>query len=830
MPLFDHSAEDELSLDDLRQLQEHYKDAQLIRTLKAAGVSASNIKKSMGKLAQTDPHMFLRLSLALKRHRVLIDDKIDKQQLKKIVESAREYQHAHERFENSYWGLAGKIVAFTKKYSPTMLAAWAFKQQFGKDGAYARNLTVQLQVSGNAAARSGWVLMKQSLEFAAVEANITEALSRYGLDHSRAGKTAEEFTRYFGHDAALARQVMIRLASSAKIANVEVGEFWNVVVEQQKEYGRGAMRTALDLQLNLKLFRATGEELAKSRMYASYLRGDRDQTIWPQLMTESLMKWHKDSNKLGTQLGALGIVVAEAYRQAGKHGKSQESVRREADAYAHVARGTSWMRLRLGTQTLEAIEKKVRETQAAHVGMSWDEATRRVLQARYGNQQLGVATAIFNTFAAGEKTSSPEEIVKLDESLDRTMLGVVQGMEEQWRQQSNDSIYMHMVHAGVDAASAAGVVATVRAGGLKHAERNAARAAGDMRDVQKSLKTSADFLVQTDEAGTTLIQRAMAMTQRMFATPLGKLAAAAGLVWMKLGIDGFYKVKMLLDWFRAGLAYARIAGLTTATGTIAFLKQELQSAGVVANDLKQMAFSAGRIALPVALGVGGVYAMGEAARWRVKESEAQRSAMQTARAMREPATPPRLADARQLDAVNPEKLLDQHDPGEHEVQARTSTLNEIKEAVQAVPRGVVLTEGGKVDFHQPRQPFLITTLQQVPQPPPTLVRGVDERVVPPRRPPTLRRVRYQPRTDQEAAMVASGVPITATGRIAISALAQIESTRRQKEFRDLWFTAMGADMYTSESGRVFVKCRFERFAELVAGVPIYKALSVSTRG
>jgi hypothetical protein len=823
MPIFDHSAEGSLSIADLQQMQATYQDAQLLRSLKAAGVSGSNIKKSMAQLAQTDPHMFLRLSLALKRNRVLIGDKIDKNRMKELVAAGRDFHAAHERFENSYWGLAGKIAAFTKKHSPSVLAAWAFKQQFGKDGAYARNLTVQLQVSGNAAAASGWVLLKQSIEFAAVEANITEALTRHGLDHSRASKTAEEFTRYFGHNAALARQVMTRLAVSAKIANLEVGEFWNVVVEQQKEYGRGAMRTALDLQLNLKLFRDTAKELAGSHMYESYMSGDRDQTIWPQLMSESMMKWHKDSNKLGTQLGALGVVVAEAYRVAAKHGKSQKGVQREAEAYAHVARGTSWMRLRLGTQTLEALERKVRETQAAYVGMSWDEATARVLRARYGNQQLGVATAIFSAFVGGEKLSSPEEIIKLDESLDRTMLGVVSGMEAQWKQESNDSIYMHMVHAGVDSAAAAGVVATVRAGGLKDAVRNAEKTSGEMRTVQQSLKTSADYLVQTDEASTTLISRAMALTQRMFATPLGKLAAAAGLVWMKLGIDGFYKVKMLIDWFRAGMAYARIAGLTTATGTIAYLKQELQSAGVLASNLKQMAFSAGRVALPVTIGAAGIYETTQAAKWRVKEAEAQRAALQTAKAIRDPATPPRLADARQVDKLDPEEILSKYDPGEREVQTQTTVLNEVKQAAQASSTATVLT-GGLQDFHDRRKPLLLTVLQQPSQAPPIVGRAATRRP-----PPELRRVRYQPRTEREASLVASGVPITSTGRIAISTLAQIESTRRQNEFRNLWFTAMGADVHTSETGQVFVKCRFERFAEFVSGTLIYKALSVSTR-
>lgn len=826
MPVFDHGAEGGLKFAELRRMQATYQDAQLVKTLKAGRINLRRIQKSMGALAVSDPRLFMQLSLALKRNRVIVDGALNEQRLKELVAAGEEHRHLQERFENSYWGLTGKVVKFCHQHSPTVMAVWALKQQFGKDGVYARNLAIDLQTAGTAAEQSRSVLLRQSLEFAALEANVTEQLARYGLDTSRSRKITEDFRRYFGNNAALAKQVMARLALTAKIANINADELMKLLVEQQLAYGRGAAKTAVDLHLNQKMFRQVAAELSSSRMYASYMEGSADPNIWPELMTQSMLMWHKASGSVGAQLKTTGLLVAEAYRQAAKHGKSQELVRKEADTYIHLARGTSWMRIRLGTQTLAQLEAKARETQAANAGLSFQEATRRVLLARYGQDQLGAASAIFDAYLAGDKAYSPEAIVKLDESLDRTMLGVVDHMQQQWKTMSDDAIFMQMVHAGASEAAAAGTVLTVRAGGLAGAKQHSGLTGEQLENNRKRLKESADFLIDTDITATTSIQRVMAMSQRFIATPLGKLAAAAGLFWSKLALDGYYKVKMLIDWFRAAFAYARIAGVTSAAGVVGFLKQELASASAIAKDLRNLASTAGRIALPTAVGAVAGYRAVQAAEWRVKEADAVQTALKVAKGSTHGNVAlPQLADAGRLG--DPDKLIDRYDhtegPAADELVQMRAKLRRIIDTKDAPERPKLLTIGGLAHPVYQQQPLLLTARQLKPLPSTTKDRAAE-----------LRRagtqvVQYQPRTEREAAFVASGIPLTSTGRIAISALAQLESTRRQKEFQYLWLSAMGGDIRTSEQGEVYVRCRFDNFAQLVAGVPIYKALSVTSR-
>ena len=819
MPHFGRGVEGEglLSLADLRQMQDTHRDAQLIKSLKAAGVNARRIKQSMAQLAATDPLVHQQLSLALRRNRVILDGQLDKKRLKQLITAGEDYHDMHERFEKAFWGMGGKVVEFCKRHSPTALAVWALKQQFGKDGVFSRMLAVNLKTAGNAADNGRLALLQQSVRFAAVEANISEQLTRYGLDHHKAGKMTDEFTRYFGDNEQVAKQVFARLAGSAKMANADVGEMWNIVIEQQQAYGRGALQTAVDLHLNVKLFRGVAHEIASNEMLAHYAKGDSAPNIWPQLMTESLVKWHKSTDKVGTNLKAAGLLVAEAYQQAAKHGKAQGLVQREADAYVHLAHGTSWMRASVGIKTLDMIERKVKEVQAAKIGISWAEASREVLLARYGQDQLPVAESIFDLFVRGDRANSPEAIMKLDESLDKTMLSTATAMQEQWEQQSNDAIYMHMTHLGVDNAAAAGVVLTVRAGGLAQAQTKNAHLAQHLDNNRERLKESAEFLVDTDVTATTSIQRVMAMCQQFIATPLGKLAASTGMLGVKLALDGFYRIRMMADWFRAGFAYARMAGLTSVTGLMAFVRQELSAAGMIAQDLRALAGTAGRIAVPTALGATATYSAANAATWRVKEADAQAAALRIAAPVDQVSSRlPSMARVDQL-STDPDKLLDRYDKQDVPPSGMSTTAT----ITAGQPPPEVLHTGGLRHPVKREQPLLITARQYLPQPPaPAGTAG-------PQTPPATRLVQYQPRTEREAALVASGIPLTATGRVAISTLAQIESSRRQKEFRNLWLSAMGGDIHTSETGRTFVLCRFDGFSQLVAGVPIAHALSVS---
>jgi hypothetical protein len=192
--------------------------------------------------------------------------------------------------------------------------------------------------------------------------------------------------------------------------------------------------------------------------------------------------------------------------------------------------------------------------------------------------------------------------------------------------------------------------------------------------------------VDSDITATSSIQRVMAMAQRWIATPLAKLATAAGIVGTKLALDGYYKAAMIMDWFRAALAYARMAGLTTATGLVSYVKLELLSAGRIMHDLKAMAGTAGKIAVPamlMALGTTGKLRAED----RVQASTAAHQAMKLVKDRKPPELPP-LVDP---DKLNPDKITKQAERDQRTVAALQQVANLQRSNQQAAAQALTIT-------------------------------------------------------------------------------------------------------------------------------------------
>lgn len=819
MPI-DRSAEGQLSFTELLRIRDVHKDQQIIRDLRMAGVSLRGLQKSFAALAASDPMKFMQLQGALQRQGVIIKGRIDQQRVQQLVKSGTEFHTAHERLTNSFWGLTGKVVDLAKRYSPTALAVMAYKQMFGKDGLYVRTLATNLQTIGSYSDQTGMTLLRQSMAFADMEANIVEQLRRYGLIHDKheASKITKEYAKYFGTNATVARQVMARVAATAKMTDTNVDELFDILIQQHKTYGQGALKTAAELHLNTQRYRRTANLLTSSEMFRSYMDGKGMQTVWPSLMQETFMQWQKGFTETGTSVQGIGKLVALSYEHAAKHGKMQKRVQREADAYVHVLKGADWMRVGIGTNVLERLERKVKEVQIARTGITEADAVRQVLIARYGANQLGNVEPILRAFMRGERAYTPEAILQVDQSLDATLLETTTEMQQLWKKMSTRGVLQHALAAGADYTSAFGVALTVEQGGLLRTEQQAADTRTRSQRNLKLLHDSADFLVESDITATTGIQRIMAMAQRWLATPLGKLAAAAGILGTKLALDGYYKATMIMDWFRAALAYARMAGLTTAGGLIAYVKLELLKAGQVLRDMRSMAGAAGRIIIPAAL-------LGLAAtRAPARAQDNATAAMAASQAMK-------VVDQRKVPQLPGLAAPAELDPAKIAERAkRDASLAEMAKRQDTSRRDTTRQLGTALahPVYQDR-PLTMNAMQLPPQPPTLAERTTGVPGTPTRPIAELRTVQVAPRSELESQLLASGIPLTSTGRIAISTLARIESSRRMSEMRELWISAMGGRVHRSETGREVVRVQFTDFARMVSGMYINRAFAIARR-
>jgi hypothetical protein len=818
--LIDRSAEGQLSFTELLHIRDVHKDQQIIRDLRTAGVSLRGLEKSFAALAASDPMKFMQLHHALQRQGVIIKGRIDQQRVQQLVKSGTEFHTAHERFTNSFWGLTGKVVELAKRYSPTALAVMAYKQMFGTDSLYARTLATNLQTTGGLADQTGMAVLQQSMAFADMEASIVEQLRRYGLilDKHEASKITKEYAKYFGTGAAGARQIMSRLAATAKMTDTNVDELFDILIQQHKTYGQGALKTAAELHLNTQMFRRTANLLTSNEMFRSYMDGKGMQTVWPSLMQETFMQWQKGFTETGASVQVIGKLVALSYEHAAKHGKMQKRVQREADTYVHMLKGADWMRIGVGINVLERLERKVKEVQIARTGITEAEAVHQVLIARYGANQLGIVEPILRAFMRGERAYTPEAIMQVDQSLDDTLLETTTEMQKLWQQMSTHGVMQHALAAGADYISAFGTALTVEQGGLLRVEQQAKDTRSQSQRNLKLLHDSADFLVESDITATTVIQRVMAMAQRWLATPLGKLAAATGILGTKLALDGYYKVTMIMDWFRAALAYARMAGLTTAAGLIAHVKLELLKAGQVLRDMRSMAGAAGRIIIPAALlGLAATRAP-DRAQDNVTASMAANQAMKVVGQRRVPQLPG-LATPEELD---PAKIAERAE--------RDASLTEMAKRQNISQLDITRQpEGALVHPVYQDRPFTMNVMQLPPQPPTPAERTTGVPSTSMRPMAELRTVQFAPRSELESQLLASGIPLTSTGRIAISTLARIESSRRMSEMRELWISAMGGRVHRSETGREVVRVQFADFARMVSGVYIHRAFTISRR-
>jgi hypothetical protein len=596
-----------------------------------------------------------------------------------------------EVFQLRYWGLTGRAVRWLTGISGGALFMKGWKEYY-QTGITAQ--TMQLETVGKLdEGLTTWG--GSAASFSLVKSEIEGTLRKYGIS---SGVDVDDLTKrlisYSGADRDKAEKLFSSLASTARIAQMDFKEIWDLTEKRSRKYNRDLGEVASEYHEIIAIADGTAAEVEKQ----DKAQGETQKTrgIFRKEYLQSILSVTneiEDAAGYSTQI-AVAKLFSSGVVEANNLKGSVSTTLTTAKAYTKFLHLDEVYNYQLGINVVARIDAEVEKKMRGRSALESDRVTREVILNLAGKDLAGSMQRMYEVAKEGGILAAPD-IGKLWAKTSEGSMEAARINYDAVSGGSSDYGIQLLVTAGMSREEAITAVIAVKAGHIE-----------SLNPVQKQLliakgyeqitaENSESYQEMITSGAKSIFGSITSTVTQVWGSPLVRMAAGLGVMAyiFRKEVKGAFAT--VASWASLAASYMRWAGMAKideAKGTLSSLLGKVKGVGG-----KRAALIAGAatVAAPLAL-----YGVGKAVESFGKGEDPKEQAKKMV-----PSTPlgneleAYVSKERIGDAVDPKKVGDMVTGSVTKDTERLTNqvvMNEAMARERALKKSVVESLGGKI--------------------------------------------------------------------------------------------------------------------------------------